>query len=54
MRSAIIAKYVQLAGACSVVVGVILTLHHVGAAVVLVGGGAAYVIGGYVRKMAGQ
>ena len=44
-----IGQIVQLAGLASVVAGVVLSLHHVPAAVALVGGGTAYIIGKKLR-----
>ena len=44
-----IGQIVQLAGVGSVVAGIVMSLHHVAAAVALVGGGAAYYIGKKLR-----
>jgi len=44
-----IGQIAQLAGVGSVVAGVVMSLHHVAAAVALVGGGAAYYIGKKLR-----
>ena len=40
---------VQIAGIASMVAGVVLSLHHWPAAVALIGGGAAYVVGKTLR-----
>ena len=48
-RKQFIGQIVQLAGVGSVVAGIVMSLHHVAAAVALVGGGAAYYIGKKLR-----
>jgi hypothetical protein len=44
-----IGMIVEIAGVASVVVGVVLSLHHWPAAVALIGGGVAYVVGKKLR-----
>jgi hypothetical protein len=44
-----VGEITQLAGACAVLVGLVLTLHHWGAAAALLGGIAAYFVGKKLR-----
>jgi hypothetical protein len=51
MKLLSVGNIVKLSGAVSVAVGVILSLHHIPAAVALIGGGVAYFVG---SKLGGQ
>lgn len=45
MKAEFIGKVVQLCGVGGVATGVVLSLHHIPAAVALIGGGVAYFVG---------
>jgi hypothetical protein len=45
MKAAFIGKVVQLSGVVSAAVGLVLSFHHIPAAVTLIGGGVAYFVG---------